>query len=161
MKVEAIEYGDRRVYSVAAFNRGIGDWLARLPTVWVEGEVTELRRQERWQSVFLTLKDPADGACLGVTMPRGQFDALRLDLENGERVHAYGRPELFEPEATSACARSPSSASASATTWPRSSGSSASSPTRASSRPTASGPCPASRGGSGSSPETTPPPSAT
>ena len=96
MKVEAIEYGDRRVYSVAAFNRGIGDWLARLPTVWVEGEVTELRRQDRWQSVFLTLKDPADGACLGVTMPRGQFDALRLDLENGERVHAYGRPELFE-----------------------------------------------------------------
>ena len=96
MKVEAIEYGDRRVYTVAAFNRGVGDWLARLPTVWVEGEVTELRRQDRWQSVFLTLKDPADGACLAVTMPRGQFDALRLELVNGERVHVYGRPELFE-----------------------------------------------------------------
>jgi len=96
MKVEAIEYGDRRVYSVASFNRGIGEWLARLPTVWVEGEVTELRRQDRWQSVFLTLKDPEEGACLAVTMPRGQFDALRLDLANGERVHVYGRPELFE-----------------------------------------------------------------
>jgi exodeoxyribonuclease VII large subunit len=96
VKVEAIEYGDRRVFTVSAFNRGIGDWLARLPTVWVEGEVTELRRQERWQSVFLTLKDPADGACLGVTMPRGQFDGLRLELSNGERVHVYGRPELFE-----------------------------------------------------------------
>jgi exodeoxyribonuclease VII large subunit len=96
VKVEAIEYGDRRVFSVSSFNRGIGDWLARLPTVWVEGEVTELRRQDRWQSVFLTLKDPADGACLGVTMARGQFDALRLDLANGERVHVFGRPELFE-----------------------------------------------------------------
>jgi exodeoxyribonuclease VII large subunit len=96
VKVEAIEYGDRRVYSVASFNRGVGAWLARLPTVWVEGEVTELRRQDRWQSVFLTLKDPEEGACLGVTMPRGQFDALRLDLANGERVHVYGRPELFE-----------------------------------------------------------------
>jgi exodeoxyribonuclease VII large subunit len=96
MKVEAIEYGDRRVYSVASFNRGIAEWLARLPTVWVEGEVTELRRQDRWQSVFLTLKDPEEGACLAVTMPRGQFDALRLDLANGERVHVYGRPELFE-----------------------------------------------------------------
>ena len=96
MKVEAIEYGDRRVYSVASFNRGIADWLTRLPTVWVEGEVTELRRQDRWQSVFLTLKDPDEGACLAVTMPRGQFDALRLDLANGERVHVYGRPELFE-----------------------------------------------------------------
>ena len=29
-------------------------------------------------------------------MPRGQFDALRLDLVDGERVHVYGRPELFE-----------------------------------------------------------------
>jgi exodeoxyribonuclease VII large subunit len=96
VKVEAIEYGDRRVYSVASFNRGVAEWLTRLPTVWVEGEVTELRRQDRWQSVFLTLKDPAEGACLGVTMPRGQFDALRLDLANGERVHVYGRPELFE-----------------------------------------------------------------
>ncbi len=96
MKVEAIEYGDRRVYTVSAFNRGIADWLSRLPTVWVEGELTELRRQARWQSVFLTLKDPADGACLAVTMPRGVFDALRLDLANGERVHVFGRPELFE-----------------------------------------------------------------
>src|SRR6058998_2025080 len=96
MKVEAIEYGDRRVYPVSAFNRGIASWLSRLPTVWVEGEVTELRRQERWQSVFFTLKDPGDAACLAVTMPRGQFDGLRLDLQNGERVHVFGRPELFE-----------------------------------------------------------------
>ena len=96
MRVEAEQYGDRKVYTVSAFNRGVATWLARLPTVWVEGELTELRRQERWQSVFFTLKDPGDGACLPVSMPRGQFDALRLDLSNGERVHVYGRPELFE-----------------------------------------------------------------
>ncbi len=96
MKVEAVEYGDRKVFGVASFNRGISSWLGRLPTVWVEGEVTELRRQAAWQSVFFTLKDPAEGACLGVTMPRGQFDALRLDLADGERVHVYGRPELWE-----------------------------------------------------------------
>jgi exodeoxyribonuclease VII large subunit len=95
-KIEAIEYGDRRVYTVAAFNRGVADWLGRLPTVWVEGEVTELRRQQRWQSVFFTLKDPADGACLAASMPRGQFDGLRLELADGDRVHVYGRPELFE-----------------------------------------------------------------
>src|SRR5918995_2162675 len=96
MKAAAEQYGDRKVYTVSAFNRGVAGWLARLPTVWVEGEVTELRRQQRWQSVFFTLKDPGDGACLSVSMPRGQFDALRLDLGNGERVHVYGRPELFE-----------------------------------------------------------------
>ena len=96
MKVEAEQHGDRKVYSVSAFNRGVAGWLGRLPTVWVEGELTELRRQERWQSVFFTLKDPSDGSCLSASMPRGQFDALRLDLANGDRVHVFGRAELFE-----------------------------------------------------------------
>jgi exodeoxyribonuclease VII large subunit len=96
VKVEALQYGDRKVFSVASFNKGVASWLGKLPTVWVEGEVTELRRQAAWASVFFTLKDPEDGACVPVTMPRGQFDALDLGLGNGERVHVYGRPSFFE-----------------------------------------------------------------
>jgi exodeoxyribonuclease VII large subunit len=96
VKVEAIEHGDRKVYSVASFNKGVASWISRLPTVWIEGEVTELRRHERWASVFFTLKDPENGACLPVSMPRGRFDALRLNLDDGERVHVFGRPELYE-----------------------------------------------------------------
>jgi exodeoxyribonuclease VII large subunit len=95
-KVEPLPYDDRTVYSVAAFNKGVAQWLGRLPTVWVEGEITELRRHDRWASVFFTLKDPSDGSCIGVQMPRGLFDGLRLALADGERVHVYGRPELFE-----------------------------------------------------------------
>jgi exodeoxyribonuclease VII large subunit len=95
-KVEALPYDDRTVYSVAAFNRGVGQWLSRLPTVWVEGEVTELRRHDRWATVFFTLKDPTDGSCVGAAIARGRFDALRLDLSDGERVHVFGRPELYE-----------------------------------------------------------------
>src|SRR6478736_4808698 len=96
VKVEATEVDGRKVYSVRAFNKGLATWLNRLPTLWVEGEVTELRRQDRWASVFFTLKDPEDGACLAAQMPRGQFDALRLELADGERVHVFGRPELYE-----------------------------------------------------------------
>ena len=95
MKVEPLLYGDRKVYSVAGFNRGVADWLARLPTLWIEGEVTELRRNERWGSVFFTLKDPEDGACLPASIPRRTFDALKLDLAEGERIHVLGRAELF------------------------------------------------------------------
>ena len=46
MKVEPVLYGDRKVYSVSAFNRGVASWLTRLPSLWVEGEITELRRQD-------------------------------------------------------------------------------------------------------------------
>ena len=45
MKVEPLLYGDRKVYTVASFNRGVADWLQRLPTLWIEGEVTELGGQ--------------------------------------------------------------------------------------------------------------------
>jgi exodeoxyribonuclease VII large subunit len=96
VKVEATEVDGRKVYAVRAFSKGIASWLSRLPTVWVEGEVTELRRQVRWSSVFFTLKDPDDGASLGVQMQRTKFDALDLDLADGERVHVFGRPELYE-----------------------------------------------------------------
>jgi exodeoxyribonuclease VII large subunit len=96
VKVEATEVDGRKVYAVRAFSKGVASWLSRLPTVWVEGEVTELRRQARWASVFFTLKDPDDGASLGVQMQRTRFDALELDLANGERVHVFGRPELYE-----------------------------------------------------------------
>ena len=95
MKPEPLLYGDRKVYTVSAFNGGVASWLERLPTVWVEGEVTELRRQAGWQSVFFTLKDADEGACLSVSMPRAGFDALRLELADGMTVHVFGRAELF------------------------------------------------------------------
>jgi exodeoxyribonuclease VII large subunit len=96
VKIEATEVEGRKVYSVRAFNQGVATWLSRLPTLWIEGEVTELRRQQRWASVFFTLKDPADAATLPVQMSRGQFDALDLNLQEGERVHVFGRPDLYE-----------------------------------------------------------------
>jgi exodeoxyribonuclease VII large subunit len=96
VKVEPLLYGDRKVYTVSAFNRGVATWIARLPSLWIEGEVTEFRRQPGWQSVFFTLKDPTDGACLPVSMPRGRFDGLRLELADGMSVHVLGRPEMYE-----------------------------------------------------------------
>ena len=95
-KVEPILYGDRKVYTVSSFNRGIATYLGRLPAVWVEGEVTELRRNEAWANVFLTLKDPKTGATLNVTIGRRAFDRLELALEEGETIHASGRAELYE-----------------------------------------------------------------
>ena len=100
MKVEAIgaPAHPARLHPCRAFNPRRGLVLERLPTVWVEGEICDLRRQERWQSVFFHAEgrerrvDSSPASCLA-----GQFDGLRLDLQDGERVHVYGRPELFEP----------------------------------------------------------------
>src|ERR1700694_1069155 len=95
-KIEPLRYGDRKVFSVASFNRGVSMWLRKLPEVWVEGEVSELRRNDAWASVFFTLKDPQTGATLAATMQRRRFDALELELAEGEKVHVQGRAELYE-----------------------------------------------------------------
>ncbi len=96
MKIEPVLHGDRKVYSVSAFNRGVARYLGRLPAVWVEGEVMELRRNDAWATVFITLKDPKTGATLKVTISRGTFDRLELRLAEGETVHAAGKAELYE-----------------------------------------------------------------
>ena len=95
-KIEPVLYGDRKVFTIASFNRGVSLWLRRLPDVWVEGELVELRRNPAWGSVFFTLKDPQSGATLAASMQRGGFDALGLELAEGEKVHVQGRAELYE-----------------------------------------------------------------
>lgn len=89
-------YGDRKVFTVSSFNRGVALQLAKLPALWVEGEVTELRRNEAWASVFVTLKDPETGATLAVSIPRRNYDRLELELTEGETVHVAGRAEVYE-----------------------------------------------------------------
>ena len=95
MKVEATFHGDRKVFGVSAFNQGIGIYLRRLPSLWVEGEVTDLRRNEAWAFVFFTLKDPDTGACVRATMQRRRFDELDLGLSDGERVLVEGKAEIY------------------------------------------------------------------
>jgi exodeoxyribonuclease VII large subunit len=95
-KVAHLVYGDRKVFTVSAFNRGVAMHLARLPALWVEGEVQELRRNEAWASVFLTLKDPKTAATLSVTIARRTYDRLALALEEGETVHVAGKAEIYE-----------------------------------------------------------------
>jgi exodeoxyribonuclease VII large subunit len=98
-KVEHLLYGDRKVFTVSAFNRGIALHLGRLPTLWVEGEVTELRRNPAWANVFLTLKDPKTAATLAVSIARPVYDRLELELLEGETVHVAGRADLYEQKA--------------------------------------------------------------
>ena len=95
-RMEAGAAGERKVYGVAEFNRRLATYLARVRDVWVEGEVSELRRSPAWATVFLTLKDARTGACLAVTMARRRFDLIEPPLAEGERVQANGALQLYE-----------------------------------------------------------------
>ena len=87
---------ERKVYTVAEFNRRLATYVGRVRDVWVEGEISELRRSPAWATVFLTLKDGRTGACLAATMPRRRFDLIEPALGEGERVQANGSLSLYE-----------------------------------------------------------------
>jgi exodeoxyribonuclease VII large subunit len=87
-------YGDRAVFSVAGFNQGVADWLGRLGNVWVEGELSDLKRTDRWGLVYFCLKD--DSAILQGSMQRDRFDRIQPPPAVGDRVHAFGRGELWQ-----------------------------------------------------------------
>ena len=72
-------------------------WLARLPDVWVEGEVAELQQQSRWALAFLTLKDPDGGSSLPAR-DHAARGSTQIDppLRAGDRVHAL-RPRRAVP----------------------------------------------------------------
>src|SRR4051795_13104219 len=94
-KPQPVQYGDRQVYSVAGFNHGVGGWLQRLPEVWVDGEVAEMKQQSGWTYAYLTLKDPGEGASLQALVPRYRLEAIRPALRPGDRGHARGRAGLY------------------------------------------------------------------
>jgi len=94
------QYGDRAVYPVSEFNRGVAGWLDRLPRVWVEGEVSELKRNDRWALAYLTLKDLSDGSLLPAFIGRTRLDAISPPIQEGERVHVHGRGQIYRARGT-------------------------------------------------------------
>jgi exodeoxyribonuclease VII large subunit len=86
-------YGDRTVYSVAGFNQGVADWLGKLGNVWIEGELSELKRTPQWGLVYFCLKD--ETSILRATMQRDRFDRIEPAPVVGDRVHVFGRGELW------------------------------------------------------------------
>ena len=73
--------------------RSIGEWVARLGRVWVEGQVTQLSR--RPGTVFLTLRDPVADASLTVLCSRQVVDQVLPPLEEGARVVVHAKPEFY------------------------------------------------------------------
>jgi exodeoxyribonuclease VII large subunit len=80
---------------VRTVSRLIGQWIARLGHVWVEGQVTQITRRPGAATCFLTLRDPAADISVTVTCARAALDAVTPSLAEGARVVVHARPDFF------------------------------------------------------------------
>lgn len=70
----------------------IGEWIARLGEIWVDGQIAQLTRRPGVATQFLTLRDPDANISLQVTCPRG---VLPETVTEGSRVVLRARPDFY------------------------------------------------------------------
>jgi exodeoxyribonuclease VII large subunit len=70
----------------------LGEWIARLGEIWVDGQVAQLTRRPGVATQFLTLRDPDANISLSVTCPRG---VLPDSVREGSRVVMRARPDFY------------------------------------------------------------------
>ena len=91
----ALESSAEQPLPVRTIARGIGDWIAKLGRVWVEGQLTEISRRPGAATVFLTLRDPAADVSLRVTCSKSVYDGVVPALAQGARVVVWAKPEFY------------------------------------------------------------------
>ncbi len=89
----AAETSPERPWPVRHLSPKIGEYVARMSPVWVEGQVLNVKR---WKHlVFVTLRDTDENMSLKATLPAAQLDALGLDLSDGARVVVHAKPQWW------------------------------------------------------------------
>lgn len=80
-------------WPVGTMSQKIADWIDRLGTVWVEGEVTQW--QVRGGHVYGKLKDLGQDATVSFTIWRSVADKLSETYTQGDRVVALVKPNFW------------------------------------------------------------------
>ncbi|NLA64453.1 MAG: exodeoxyribonuclease VII large subunit [Leucobacter sp.] len=80
-------------WPVGLMSQKIKDWIDRLGTVWVEGEITQW--QVRGGHVYGKLKDLSQDATVSFTVWRSGATKLTADFAQGDRVIALVKPDFW------------------------------------------------------------------
>ncbi|MDU6479337.1 MAG: exodeoxyribonuclease VII large subunit, partial [Corynebacterium kroppenstedtii] len=77
-------------WPVRILNRKIGDWISKLGSVWVEGQLTQMKQTRYW--TFLTLRDVEAEMSIELIAKNHVITSLPTPLSHGDRVIVLGKP---------------------------------------------------------------------
>lgn len=79
-----------RPWPVRHLTQKVKEYVDRMPPVWVEGQVLNLRR---WKHLaFLTLRDVEADVSMSATLPYAEVEAVAGGLADGARVIVHAKP---------------------------------------------------------------------
>ncbi|MGV9801429.1 exodeoxyribonuclease VII large subunit [Mycobacterium sp. NPDC003449] len=87
-------------WPVRAVATRVAKWIDRLGTVWVEGQLTELKMRPDARTVFMVLRDPAADMSLTLTCPRDLVRNAPVRLTEGTQVIICGKPNFYTGRGT-------------------------------------------------------------
>jgi exodeoxyribonuclease VII large subunit len=73
----------------------ISQYVDRLGTVWVEGQIAQINRRPGLQTVFMTLRDAVADISIPLTVPRDRVDGLATPLVEGASVVVQAKPAYY------------------------------------------------------------------
>lgn len=80
-------------WPVRAVSTRVAKYIDRLGTIWVEGQLTELKLRQ--STAWMTLRDPAADMSLSVSCPRTLVDDAPVPLTEGTQVVMLGKPQFY------------------------------------------------------------------
>lgn len=81
--------------AVRTIARAVEEWVARLGSIWIEGQVAQLSRRPGMSTAFLTLRDTEADVSISVTAATRLVDSTSPALSEGQRVIVHAKAEYF------------------------------------------------------------------
>ncbi|MCX4096093.1 exodeoxyribonuclease VII large subunit [Nocardia sp. alder85J] len=78
----------------------VAQWIDRLGSVWVEGQITQMSLRPGARTAFLVLRDPAADMSLSLTCEADLLRRSAVPLQEGARVVVYGKFGYFTGRGT-------------------------------------------------------------
>ncbi|MFL6166172.1 MAG: exodeoxyribonuclease VII large subunit, partial [Ornithinibacter sp.] len=91
----AAETTAERPWPVRLLSMKIGEYVEKMSTLWVEGQVVQLNRRPGARTAYLTLRDPDVDMSLSVSISVNALDAMPGPLTEGARVVLQAKPAFW------------------------------------------------------------------
>ena len=99
LPTKALETTAENPWPVRLLSSKIADYVARMPSVWVEGQVVDLNAHNSSGTAWLKLRDTDVDMSLSVTIPKRVLAALP-DVGEGSHVVVQAKPEYWVKRGT-------------------------------------------------------------
>ncbi|MFE3543637.1 exodeoxyribonuclease VII large subunit [Nocardia sp. NPDC059177] len=87
-------------YPVRSVAVKVAQWIERLGSIWVEGQVTQISLRPGTRTAFLVLRDTSADMSLSLTCDPDLLRRLPVPLTEGSRVVVYGKLQFFTGRGT-------------------------------------------------------------